>query len=461
MTGEELTAAIRQVQERARARSLRGPLGLDGVTTPDLMPLVQARDAAEAKVGAIGTVNPRPPGFGNAIIQAVKRAVARLLDWHVREQVEFNRAAMNCVQASLEALTDISRSLAALAAHHCRLREEFARELAEMKDIRHHWVEWRAGFEERRNASEIYLLRTVSELQAAFQHRVTLLDQNLRELNARTHSEFTQQLAQNTVEVQQRLWADLERVRLEYEALIHTELSLLRQKAAAAPEGSRAPVETGRASGPDLDWARFAEIFRGSRERIREHQRRHAAKFTGTRGEVLDLGCGRGEFLEAARECGVAARGVDSSREFVELCRAGGLAAEQADLFAHLEGLADRSLGGLLCSHVIEHLEAQQVPRLVKLAAAKLRPGARAVFETPNPECLAIFATHFYLDPTHTRPAPAALMRFYLEEAGFGGIAVERLSPAVEALPALAELPAAVRDAFFGGLDYAISGIRL
>src|SRR5258707_13576659 len=91
---DELTAAIRQVQERARARVPQGPMGLDGVAAPDLMPLVHARDAAEAKVAAIGTVNPRRGGVVNALVQRVKRMVARGLDWHVREQVEFNRASM-------------------------------------------------------------------------------------------------------------------------------------------------------------------------------------------------------------------------------------------------------------------------------------------------------------------------------------------------------------------------------
>ncbi|MGH9672319.1 MAG: hypothetical protein ACRD44_04000, partial [Bryobacteraceae bacterium] len=79
----------------------------------------------------------------------------------------------------------------------------------------------------------------------------------------------------------------------------------------------------------------------------------------------------------------------------------------------------------------------------------------------PNPECLAIFATHFFLDPTHTRPIPPALMVFYLEEAGFGLIEVERLSPAVESMPAVASLPADFREAFFGGLDYVVVARKL
>jgi O-antigen chain-terminating methyltransferase len=81
--------------------------------------------------------------------------------------------------------------------------------------------------------------------------------------------------------------------------------------------------------------------------------------------------------------------------------------------------------------------------------------------ETPNPECLAIFATHFYLDPTHTRPVPHPLLSFYLEEYGVGQVELRRLSPAVDAMPSLASLPDDFRAAFFGSLDYAVIGRKL
>ena len=90
-----------------------------------------------------------------------------------------------------------------------------------------------------------------------------------------------------------------------------------------------------------------------------------------------------------------------------------------------------------------------------------LRPGGIAIFETPNPKNILVGATNFYIDPTHTRPVPAPLLRFYLEEAGFGGIEVERLEPAADSMPALQELPSPLREAFFGGLDYAILARRL
>jgi hypothetical protein len=94
---------------------------------------------------------------------------------------------------------------------------------------------------------------------------------------------------------------------------------------------------------------------------------------------------------------------------------------------------------------------------MIRLAAGCLQRGGIIAIETPNPECLAIFATHFYLDPTHQRPVPHPLLAFYLEEFGMGNIEVRRLSPAVETMPSLLSLPEEFREAFFGGLDYAIT----
>jgi 2-polyprenyl-3-methyl-5-hydroxy-6-metoxy-1,4-benzoquinol methylase len=429
------------------------------------MPLVHARDAAEGKVAAIGTVNPRPPGFKNQLIQRFKRMISRALDWHVREQVDFNRAAMVCVQATLEALADLNRSVAALAAYHqdlVALTADHHELRTNAEDFKKHFDEWRAGIEERRSASEIHLLRTVSELQSAFHLRASLIEQNFRQSVRQQHDDFTSELDRRTLEIQNRLWQDMEKIRGEYDRLIHTELRLLRQKLAAGAAAVPAAAITPSSQEPlDIDWMAFAERFRGSEDRIREQQKCYVGRFAGASGEILDLGCGRGEFLEAAKAAGLAARGIDQSSESVALCLSKGLNVEQGDFFEYLESLADGSLGGAYCAQVVEHLSPAAVPRLVKLLSQKLRLGALAAIETPNPECLAIFATHFYLDPTHNRPVPAPLLRFYLESAGFGSVEIERLAPAVDSMPALAELPSGFRDAFFGGLDYAIFARKL
>ena len=101
METDELTAILQEVRDRVRARHPDASASAAALPLPDLMALVHARDAAEAKVAAIGTVNPRRGGPLNWLVQQSKKMVARALDWHVREQVEFNRNVMACVQAAL------------------------------------------------------------------------------------------------------------------------------------------------------------------------------------------------------------------------------------------------------------------------------------------------------------------------------------------------------------------------
>ena len=106
------------------------------------------------------------------------------------------------------------------------------------------------------------------------------------------------------------------------------------------------------------------------------------------------------------REAGVRRRGIDLSAESVAVCRGKGLEAETADLFAYLGGLPEAALDGIFCAQVVEHLPPERLPDDPKLCASRLTRGGVIAIETPNPECLAIFATYFYLDPTHTRPVP-------------------------------------------------------
>lgn len=458
---EELAAIIHEIRDRVRSKHPNGNVAGD-VPLPSLMPLLHARDAAEAKVASIGTVNPRPPGLVNSVMQSVKRLVARALDWHVREQVEFNRGVMNCVQATLEAFNETNRAIALLAGKLEQHSGEFRAEARELKDIRSHWAQWRPEWERKLATNEAHFLRSVADLQASFHHRVTLQDETHREQIKAQHAAFETALERSAADIQQRLWADLERVRAEYETIIHSEIRLLRQKAALlkAPSSERASASSSLPGLVPIDWLKFAEKFRGSEEYVAEHQRMYTQPFAGASG-VLDIGCGRGELLKVLKEAGIDAHGIDLNDDCLEMCRAQDLKVEKADLFTYLEEMPESSLGGAICSQVIEHLPPERLPELVRLLHAKLKPGALAAFETPNPECLAIFATHFYLDPTHTRPIPPPLMAFYLEEGGFGRIEIVRLYPAVESMPSVADLPTGFREQFFGSLDYAIFGRKL
>ena len=455
MDTDELTAILQEVRDRVRARHPEAATAA-ALPLPDLMPLLHARDAAEAKVAAIGTVNPRAGGPLNWLAQQAKKAIARALDWHVREQVEFNRNVMACVEATLESLEETRRTLAAMG--------QIQDEVRELKDIRSHWVDWRQEWEHKLVVNETKLLRGLAELNAAFQHRSGQNESFFRDQIKLQHADFTAAVERSGVDIQKRLWADLERVRKDYDHLIHSELRLIRQRAATSPPAATAPAsplpQGPSPAQPEFDYARFAERFRGSEDYVKKGQRFYLPYFTGRR-EVLDIGCGRGEFLELMRDAGVPARGIDLSRESVEVCRRKGLQADAADLYTHLADLPEASLDGIFSAQVVEHLPPERLPDMIRLAASRLERDGVLAIETPNPECLAIFASHFYLDPTHARPVPHALLSFYMEEYGLGGIEVHRLSPAIESMPALAGLPEDFREAFFGGLDYAIVGRKL
>ena len=459
MESAELIALLHEVRDRVRARNPETAAGGVEIALPDLMPLAHARDAAFGKVAAIGTVNPRSGGALNSLVQGWKRLVARVLDWHVREQVEFNRKSMACIDAALEAMADFNRALGAMG-NRMAVAEE-------VKDIRNHWAEWRFEWEHKLAQNEMQFLRSVADLQGSSQHRATLMDANYRDAMRGQHTEFTGALERFSLDIQQRLWADLERIRLEYERLIYSELKTIRQRTAvtgAAVSGaSVADTPRGEAAAtPPLgfDYGRFAERFRGTEEYVKAGQQIYLPHFRTCRS-VLDIGCGRGEFLEMMQAAGIPAKGIDLSPESVATCRHKTLDAEVADLFVYLENLPEASLDGIFCSQVVEHLPPERLPEMIRLCASRLQRNGALAIETPNPECLAIFATHFYLDPTHQRPVPHPLMAFYLEEFGVGNIEVRKLSPAVESMPSLKSLPEDFREAFFGGLDYAILGKKL
>ena len=515
MTGAELAAVIQGIRDRVKARYPEGAAA-EGVPLADLTPVVHARDAAEAKTAAIGTVNPRPAGLVHSAVQALKKLAARALDWHVREQVEFNRAALRTLDAALEALNEHNRAIEALARRdeefaaraEARAREfaaldesraqEFAtraearaqefgaraearaaqsearaaeavamaglvnqrvEELLEVRDIRTHWSQWRIEWEHKLSELEKHFFRAVADLHGAFQHRATLMETSVRETTRLQHADFNAALGASIVDMQKALAADFERVRTEFERMIRAELRLVRQRTMlpqlpAPPPGAEPAAEV-PGGAPLIDWLHFANRFRGPEETVREKQRFYLPYFAGRR-ETLDLGCGRGEFLELMQEAGVPARGVDLSAECVALCRSKGLEAEAADMFAYLGALPDQSLDGVFCAQVVEHLPPARLPEILQLIYAKLDRGGLLAIETPNPECLAILATHFYLDPTHVHPVPSRLMKFYLEELGMDGFEVHGLNPAVESLPEIQSLPKDFQETFFGALDYAI-----
>lgn len=202
-------------------------------------------------------------------------------------------------------------------------------------------------------------------------------------------------------------------------------LAVVRSAPLPAPAETTETVETVARAHEEHGYVELERRYRGTEEEIRERIAVYRPFLEDVPGPVLDLGCGRGEALALLRDWGLSGRGVDASARMVQLCRERGLEAEAGDLFEVLAGLPEGSLGGVVSFHVIEHLPAPALDRLVRLAWRALRPGGVLVLETPNPLSVVVAARNFWLDPTHVRPVHPESLKLMYELAGFDP--VERL----------------------------------
>jgi O-antigen chain-terminating methyltransferase len=186
-----------------------------------------------------------------------------------------------------------------------------------------------------------------------------------------------------------------------------------------------------------LDYFDFEQRFRGSPEEIARRQTMYLDIFEGRQG-VLDLGCGRGEFVDLLVRHDIGVLGVDASSAMVEFGASRGLPVVHADLFEHLEHQADASLGGVAALQVVEHLLPDGIIGLLIRAAKKLSPLAPMLAETVNPACLRAMG-NFFVDPTHVRPVPAPLLVYLFERAGLC-VSEVRYSAPIEATDEMASV---------------------
>ena len=515
MTPEDLATVVDEIQARVQRRYERKVPDLPDFELPALHPLGEARDAAEGKVASIGTVNPRPQGLLNSLAQRLKRLIARLLGWFVRDQVDFNRAVVRYMDRSIDAQTThnqnllrVAQSLAEVERRRSDYEHQFPEYKAMVDELTRHWNEWRPAWETRLADSEIRLLHSMREMEAGARDREEMFRQSLEQMHRQylgalskatkdvqskvgedlqeAHSKSSKALEEvqkkswnDLAKVQDKFWLRVAELQSQQEKLIQTELRTIRRRAAVASAASARggsevsglertltsqPLRPNAVNG-GFDYASFEERFRGSERYVEDCQRFYLPYFKDCK-QVLDLGCGRGEFLRCLHDKGITARGVDADAVAVAACLENDLAVKQGDLLAFLTEQGDGAADGIFCSHVIEHLQPRELTELILQGARTLSPGGVIAFETPNPNCLAIFAGDFYLDPTHVRPIPSHLMHFLLDEAGFVNIEVHELHPAVDVSPEIAALDRVeglqeFRGRFFGGLDYGIVGRRV
>jgi len=454
----EIAEVLRGIRERLTRQFARSAPPPPKLNLPPFEPLKEAQAAVSHLAAAIGTVNPRPPGLANDLIQTFKQIIARLLEWRVRPQREFNRTVTDFLARAPEVMEATNRNLVVLAEAidlSNRLHQELGQE--------------------------------VESLRAHFEERLASVDAHVEEQMKLQRWAYDGALARQSTAFQERTFALLGDLQGQFGLAIEKlqeELRLLRQRVAAQSkaDGTRVAVHSpvplsGRKTTfpTGVDYFQLERHFRGTEEEIRARQSFYLPFFQSRRN-VLDIACGRGEFLQLMREAKVPARGVDLDADMVGCCLEKGLDAVQADAFAYLEAVPERSLDGIFCAQFLEHMEPEAYITLLSQCVEKLAPSGVLAVETPNPECLAMFSQTFFVDPSHVRPIPPAQLRFLFAEVGLGRITTHFLSPAAAGLPVVPKIESHVIEAdilkawnasvtqfnetFFGGMDYAVIGYR-
>src|SRR3989441_3445474 len=397
-----------------------------------------------------------------------KNTLRKLLTPMLTRQVAYNASNTRVV-------THVMEQLGHLLLLQPRLLEDVRADQAQSRTaLEAQLTQVRADQAQSRTALEAQLTQVHTELLANQAQSLAALEERLIQVLASQTQALQEQyrvLERMQSEVLQEMQGRFSMAERKLRRLIH-------MFTAPQEEGKTAHVELKRlphhSLEPDFDYFGFEERFRGSEQDIKERQRVYLAYFQGQEN-ILDIGCGRGEFLELLRKAGIKAIGVDTDLDMVLYCREKGLDIVQEDAFVYLETLPDTSLGGIFAAQVIEHLEPGRVIELVKLCYRKLRSGGVLILETPNPKCLMVFAASFYMDFSHIRPLHPEAMRFLLASAGFQDIELKYAGPVDDTrrLPSLPDigLPGETMEAFrrgveqlndllYGYQDYAVIGTK-
>ena len=183
---------------------------------------------------------------------------------------------------------------------------------------------------------------------------------------------------------------------------------------------------------PSFSYSAFEAFFRGERNEIKERLSTYLPLVNllslEHHASVLDLGCGRGEWLELLDEHGITAKGIDRNPEFVKTCNQLHLDAEEIDLFDFLPTQKDKQSSLITGIHLIEHIAPEKQSWFIESVCRLLAPGGMVILESPNPENVTVGSCNFYIDPTHVRPIPPQLLHFLALQTGFASPTIARVN---------------------------------
>lgn len=367
---------------------------------------------------------------------------------------------------------------------HSRIVAQIIR-LDQQREFNARVVQTLNGLVELTNSELDRLKNDVSHHLQQFQTHLDTFQSHLN--SAQSHLDKLQQHIENRLEqieprfdeLDLRFWAyDRRKEALELEQIrshqkLEQILALLCPQPSQRSEIVQQPIPEPE-NQQEYAYLLFENLYRGNEETIKQHQTVYLPYFKDCR-QVLDIGCGRGEFLELLREHDIDGKGIDANQIMVQYCQNKKLNVEHVHALSYLEALADESLDGIFAAQFVEHCSPKHLARFLQLCYAKLQPQSYLVLETQNPQSLFALS-HFYRDLSHDKPVHPDALQYLLKTIGFEDVQVKYLSPLppekmlqeleiqkganVETLRAqLTTLNQNIRqlnDIIYGYLDYAI-----
>ena len=222
----------------------------------------------------------------------------------------------------------------------------------------------------------------------------------------------------------------------------------------------------------DSDYAAYENAYRGSDELITKRLSYYLKWFknidTSKQNCVLDLGCGRGEFVELLNNNKINARGIDLNKFSIKHAKEKNIHVKCADIFKELKKTKQETVPAISAFHVIEHFNFTELQSFLQLAATRLKPGGVLLLETPNALNLQVAASDFYKDPTHVRPVHPAAIEFWLKHAGFSKVELNFIHPfsedeqleKIENAESINSNFSKLNEMIFGARDCAIIAIK-
>lgn len=212
-------------------------------------------------------------------------------------------------------------------------------------------------------------------------------------------------------------------------------LQAINAHAATRSDQLSAPLKAGKENelsllaAMDNFYVDFEKIYRGSEEAVTKKQNHYLAYLSNypAGAKALDIGCGRGEWLDTLRNKSWSVTGVDLNALMIARSGEKALQVYLRDGISHLQSLQDESLDVITAFHVIEHLEFPSMLQLFSQAYRVLKPGGILIFETPNPENTEVSSYYFFMDPTHRNPVPPPLADFFAKHVGFSRTHIDRV----------------------------------